>query len=468
MVFSSVSFLFYFLPIFLLFYFGVPAFLKNYVLLAASLIFYYVGVQSMVFIMLGCVLLNYGAALLIDRFRDKKYLIRWILALSVTMTIGLLFYFKYFDFILRNINTVFGLSLDVFGIVLPIGISFYVFQTLSYTIDVFRGTTFPQKNPLLLATYITMFPQLVAGPIVRYSKIERQLKNREISSDKIALGIRRFVIGLAKKVILANTLAQLCQNVRMMEEKTVLAYWLMAVAFLFQIYFDFSGYSDMAIGLGKILGFDFDENFRYPYMSKSVSEFFRRWHISLGTWFRDYVYIPLGGNQKGSVRLCLNLFFVWLLTGFWHGAAWNFVLWGVFYACLLILEKLFFEKVLDSLPTFVGNIYTVLAVLFGFVIFNASTLSEVWTNLSGMFGAGGIDIASQDSVYMLKNFFVVLVISVIAATPLMKHILEKTLIHSYGETILIIAEPIALMLLFVLSTAFLVDSSFNPFIYFRF
>ena len=359
-----------------------------------------------------------------------------------------------------------GMNLSLLRLALPIGISFYTFQIISYTLDVYRGET-AQKNIIHLAAYIAMFPQLIAGPIVRYCDIAGQLACREHSWHKVALGIRRFVIGLAKKILLANQLGELCSVFRASEEKSVLFYWLYAVAFALHIYFDFSGYSDMAIGLGKVFGFRFLENFNYPYISSSITEFWRRWHISLGTWFRDYVYIPLGGNRKGKRRQLLNILVVWMLTGFWHGAAWNFILWGLFFAVLLTLEKLWLLNILKR-NRLLAHVYTLFFVLLSFVVFNAENMGQAFSDITGLFGGGGIPFISAEAVYCLKSFGIVLLAGGVGATPAVHDFIKRLSENTVGGKILNLVEPIGLALLMLVMTAYLVDGSFNPFLYFRF
>lgn len=468
MVFSSITFLFYFLPPFLLLYFLFPDKAKNYILLIGSLIFYFWGAQMHTLIMLGCVLLNYVSALLIYRFRTRKIVKNTVFIATLTLVFSLLIYFKYIDFLINSVNGILGTGFDTLGVLLPVGISFYIFQTVSYTVDVYRGDILPRKNPFTFATYVTMFPQLVAGPIVRYKDIDSYMDKRCVSFDRVSRGISRFVIGLAKKVILANTLAELCANIRADDEKTVLLYWIWAVAFTLNIYFDFSGYSDMAIGLGSIMGFEFMENFQYPFIAKSVTEFFRRWHISLGVWFRDYVYIPLGGNRKGVVRQIFNLLVVWLLTGLWHGAAWNFVLWGLYYAILLIIEKLFLLRALQKVPAVVGHVYTVITAVLGFVIFDTVSIKEIGVRFAGMLGFGTDGFSSSATQYTLTSYLLLIVIAVIASTPVLKNIKNRIEKRQRIGVVISFLEPILVLGLFVLSVGFLVDASFNPFIYFRF
>ena len=466
MVFSGIPFLYYFLPATVLLYLAAPRKLKNAVLLLASLVFYAWGEQRLVLLFAATILLGWLLGLLIERFRGKVWS-RVFLWLSVLTTLGLLGYFKYADFFIGSLNSAFGLSLPLLRVALPIGISFYTFQLLSYTVDVYRGDVAAQKNIIDFAAYVAMFPQLIAGPIVRYSDIAGQLTERKHSLDKIASGIRRFVVGLGKKVLIANVLGQLCTQFRQTAQPSVLFHWLYAVAFMLQIYFDFSGYSDMAIGLGRLFGFDFPENFNYPYISKSITEFWRRWHMTLGSWFRDYVYIPLGGNRRGIGRQLFNILVVWMLTGLWHGAAWNFVLWGVFYALLLTAEKLGLKKVLDAHGA-LGHVYVLLAVLLGFVLFNADSLGQAGQDIAGMFAFGKLPLFSAEAVYYLRSYGVVLLLAVIGATSLPKRAiaaLSGNRVLSRGWNVL---EPLLLTGLLVVVTAYLVDGSFNPFLYFRF
>ncbi len=466
MLFSSIPFLYFFLPCVLLLYFAVPKCLKNTVIMLVSLFFYTWGEPKYVVLMATTILLNYVAGLLVERFKGKA-LSKVFMIASVAICLASLGYFKYADFFIENFNAATGLSVPLLRIALPIGISFYTFQILSYTVDVYRGDVPAQKNPINLAAYVTMFPQLIAGPIVRYSDIEKQLGNRTHSFEKFSLGVRRFVIGLAKKILIANTLGEICDTFRATDEKAVLYYWLYAVAFSLHIYFDFSGYSDMAIGLGKMFGFDFLENFNYPFISSSVTEFWRRWHMSLGSWFRDYVYIPMGGNRVSKPRWFFNIFVVWMLTGFWHGAAWNFIVWGLFFAVLLVLEKLFLLKFLNK-TRIIKRIYIALAVLISFVIFNAADMSEAFSYIGSMFGAGNLPLVNAEMLYSMKSYAVVLVLALIGSTPVIKNTalkLENS--KKLGKAVNVI-EPLVLVALMVVMTAYLVDGSFNPFLYFRF
>ena len=438
-------------------YFLVPRHFKNIILLISSLFFYAWGEPRLVILMLVTIASGYLLGIMMEKDSKRK---RLYLVLAVALFLGALGYFKYVDFFVDNFNKLTGLSIPLLKVTLPIGISFYTFQILSYTIDVYRGQVKAQKNLISLATYITMFPQLIAGPIVRYKDVAEQMESRTHSMDKVALGIRRFVFGLSKKILLANVLGEICETFRMSDDKSVLFYWMYAIAFSLHIYFDFSGYSDMAIGLGKIFGFDFMENFNYPYISKSITEFWRRWHISLGSWFRDYVYIPLGGSRVKRVRHLFNILVVWLLTGFWHGAAWNFVVWGLYFAVLLVIEKQFLLKHLEHSKV-ISRIYVLLAVVVSFVIFNASSLSQAMADIGGMLGRGNLPLVSAEAIYYLRSYAVIFVLAMIGATPVPKKIVSKWNVLQY-------VEPVVLLLLFVLVTAYLVDGSFNPFLYFRF
>lgn len=465
MLFSSIPFLYYFLPLVLAVYFLTPARFQNAVLLLASLIFYAWGEPKYVLLMLASILSGYGFGLLQERYRGQKGA-KLVCGLSVAVSLSFLLYFKYADFFLENFNAATGLGVPLLRIALPIGISFYTFQIISYTVDVYRGEP-AQKNLIHLAAYVAMFPQLIAGPIVRYSDIAQQLEHRSHSTALAAEGVRRFLIGLGKKILIANQLGELCSVFRASDEKSVLFYWLYAVAFALHIYFDFSGYSDMAIGLGKVFGFHFLENFNYPYISASITEFWRRWHISLGTWFRDYVYIPLGGNRVGRARQLLNILVVWMLTGFWHGAAWNFVVWGLMFAVLLIMEKLWLLKPLSKCRP-LAHLYVVFFVVISFVIFNAENMGQALSDIGGLFGAGGIPLVSAEAVYCLRSFALVLILAVLGATPLLRNGLVRLSQYPTAGKVLNALEPFTLFVLLLVMTGYLVDGSFNPFLYFRF
>ena len=465
MLFSSIPFLYYFLPLVLAVYFLTPARFRNAVLLLASLIFYAWGEPKYVLLMLASILSGYGFGLLQERYRGQKGA-KLVCGLSVAVSLSFLLYFKYADFFLENFNAATGLGVPLLRIALPIGISFYTFQIISYTVDVYRGEP-AQKNLIHLAAYVAMFPQLIAGPIVRYSDIAQQLEHRSHSTALAAEGVRRFLIGLGKKILIANQLGELCSVFRASDEKSVLFYWLYAVAFALHIYFDFSGYSDMAIGLGKVFGFHFLESFNYPYISASITEFWRRWHMSLGTWFRDYVYIPLGGNRVGRARQLLNILVVWMLTGFWHGAAWNFVVWGLMFAVLLIMEKLWLLKPLSKCRP-LAHLYVVFFVVISFVIFNAENMGQALSDIGGLFGAGGIPLVSAEAVYCLRSFALVLILAVFGATPLLRNGLVRLSQYPTAGKVLNALEPFTLFILLLVMTGYLVDGSFNPFLYFRF
>ena len=463
MLFSGIPFLFYFLPCVLLIYFIVPQKGRNAVLLAASLFFYGWGEPKFLLFMVFSIVQGYVFARLIGRGRRKKL----FLTLSLVLSFALLGYCKYADFFIENFNAATGLSLPLLKIALPIGISFYTFQIASYEIDVYRGDVAAQHNFIDFAAYVAMFPQLIAGPIVRYRDIAPQLKERTHSLEAAASGASRFAVGLGKKVLVANVLAQLVSAYKASAEQTALYAWLYAIAFTLQIYFDFSGYSDMAIGLGRIFGFTFPENFRYPYIAKSITEFWRRWHMSLGTWFRDYLYIPLGGSRGSRIRHIFNILVVWMATGFWHGAAWNFVFWGLFYAVLLMAEKFFLLPALKkgrALP----HVYVLLAVTLGFVLFDAASLKDALHQLGTLFGAGTASGLGTEALYMLRSYGVVLALAVLGATPLPAMLWKKVQEAKSLAPVLTVAEPICTFALLALCTAFLVDGSFNPFLYFRF
>ena len=474
MLFSSIPFLYYFLPAVLILYFAVPFKFKNLVLLISSLFFYFYGEPIYVLLMIGSCLSSYIHGLLIDKTRGTKWSKFWLVS-SVTTSLLLLGFFKYSDFFISNINSLFSSKISLLGVILPIGISFYTFQTLSYTVDVYRGDAKVQKSFVRLATYVALFPQLIAGPIVRYTTVEEDLSERKHTLEGFASGATRFVIGLGKKVLVADVLYEVIAAFRVSNDKSVLFYWLYAVAFGLQIYFDFSGYSDMAIGLGRIFGFRFLENFNYPYISKSVAEFWRRWHMSLGSWFRDYVYIPLGGNRVSSLRWVFNTLVVWMLTGFWHGANWTFIIWGLYFALFLMLEKFFLKKILDKIPSVFSHVYVVFVVMISFVIFNADTagtgesaITVAIKDIGGMFGAGNIPLVSKEALHYLSNYGVMLVVALIGATPLLKWSVEKLKNIKATAVAVDICEPIFVCAILVLVSAVFVNGSFSPFLYFQF
>ena len=466
MLFSSIPFLYYFLPCVLLLYLIAPRKLKNSVLLLSSLFFYGWGEPKYLILMLLSITQGYIFGRLVEKYRGQKRA-KLFLSLSVVFSFLMLGYCKYADFFISSFNAVTGLSIPLLKIALPIGISFYTFQIVSYVIDVYRGDVAAQRNYVNLAAYISMFPQLIAGPIVRYADIAGQLENRTHSTAKTSLGVRRFIIGLSKKILLANVLGELVDVFKNTDERSVLFYWLYAVAYTLHIYFDFSGYSDMAIGLGHVFGFDFLENFNYPFISRSITEFWRRWHMSLGSWFRDYLYIPLGGNRVPRGRWIFNIAVVWAATGLWHGAAWNFVAWGIFFAVLLVLEKLFLKKWLEHAPAR-GHVYVMLLVIISFVLFDATSLRGAGETIGAMFGADGLPAVSFEALYNLRSYAVVLILGIIGSTPLPKLAVERIRKTSGGAVLINAAEPVVLVALLAVSTAFLIDGSFNPFLYFRF
>ena len=463
MLFTSISFLYYFLPIVIVAYFLVQKKLKNLVLFIASMLFYFYGEPKYIILMITEILIAYIGAILINRYKSKT-----LLVIVVTIHICLLAIFKYTDFFIENLNNIFNLKLSLLRIALPIGISFYTFQIISYEIDVFKEKVKVQTNLLKLATYVSLFPQLIAGPIVRYETIDKELSNRTHSFENFAYGARRFTIGLAKKVLIANMLGELCNSFSATNEKSVLFYWMFGISYMLQVYFDFSAYSDMAIGLGRIFGFHFLENFNYPYISKSITEFWRRWHISLGSWFRDYVYIPLGGSRSGKKILIRNLLIVWTLTGIWHGASWNFIIWGLMFGIILIIEKLFLTKHLEKLPSILKRTYVLIIVMISFIIFNASTLKEAFTNIIGLFGLNGECFVNSYTLYYLKNYLIIIIAGIIGATPILKELIQSLRKKSRINKIINIIEPVYMVVLILIVTSYLIDNSYNPFLYFRF
>lgn len=461
MIFSSIPFLYYFLPLVLLVYFLMPWRGKNAVLLIASLIFYGWGEPKLLGLMVLTIALFYGCGLAIGRCEAKRWKKIW-LGVSVVCGVGLLAVFKYADFFIGSFNSLTGLSIPLLKLALPVGISFYTFQCLSYTIDVYRGNVPAQKNPISFGAYVALFPQLIAGPIVRYVDVARELDSRTHSWENVSLGLRRFLVGLGKKVILADNFALLIKLFRESSEPSVLFYWMYAAAFMLNIYFDFSGYSDMAIGLGRIFGFRFCENFDYPYLSKSVTEFWRRWHMSLGSWFRDYVYIPLGGNRVSKGRWVCNILAVWMLTGLWHGAAWNFVLWGLVFAVLLLAEK--WIPALGRLPAVVRHGYVLLAVMLSFVLFNAESFAQVGRDFASLFGFGGLPGVTVATWYYLRSFGLLFLLGILGATPLPKRMGSRLAQTKAGPVL----EALLMLALLAVCTGYLVDGSFSPFLYFRF
>lgn len=470
MVFSSLVFLFVFLPLTLLLYFSVPRRLRNTILLIVSLIFYAWGEPIYIILMLFSTVTDFVHGLLVERYRNQPKKAKLVVLSSITINLGLLVFFKYSTFLLTNINLLFHTNFYIPQMFLPIGISFYTFQTMSYTIDVFRQEAKAKKNMIDLGAYVTMFPQLIAGPIVRYQTIANQLDHRVESEDLFAKGIWRFTIGLGKKVLLANNIGLLWNQIQLteMSDLSILMAWLGLVAFGFQIYFDFSGYSDMAIGLGYLLGFELLENFNYPYISQSITEFWRRWHISLGSWFRDYVYIPLGGNRKGKKRMYLNLFIVWMLTGLWHGASWNFVLWGLYFGILIIIEKAFLLFWLSRAPRWMRHVYTIILLLIGWGLFAFEDFHQLINYFTVLFGLRNATWVNQETLYYLSQNIILFVLLTIASTPMIRLIGQKLFNSPYGSVIKAFIVPMICLLILIASTAYLVDSSYNPFLYFRF
>lgn len=468
MVFSSLLFLFIFLPSLVLIYYVSPRKFRNLILFIASLIFYAWGEPIYILIMIFSSLVDYTHGILIDKHRENELISKIILLSSIVINLGLLGFFKYYDFIISTINGFLGISLKTLNLPLPIGISFYTFQTMSYTIDVYRGKTSVQRNIIDFGTYVSLFSQLVAGPIVVYKTIEEQLKHRKETLDSFGQGAERFIIGLGKKVLLANNIGLLWDEIQKIPsgDLTVVTAWLGIIAFAFQIYFDFSGYSDMAIGLSKMFGFEFPENFNYPYASKSITEFWRRWHISLGNWFKDYAYIPLGGNRCSNLKNYRNLFIVWFLTGLWHGASWNFILWGIYFGVIIALEKAILLKWLKKMPSFFNHFYALFLILIGWVLFSFENLTNGMQYLGAMFGSLGKGIINSDSLYFLYNYALIIIILILASTPIPFRLFNKLL--EKHRNIYYTTSFIGNVAIMFLSVAYLVDASYNPFLYFRF
>jgi alginate O-acetyltransferase complex protein AlgI len=468
MLFSSIPFLFYFLPLFFALYFIMPAKARNAALLLASLGFYFYGERGYVLLLVFSSVMDYTISLIIEKNRGKPSA-KAALLVSVVGNLLILGFFKYTDFFIGNINTLFSLSLPLLHIHLPLGISFYTFQTMSYTIDVYRGDAEPQRSPIDFAAYVTMFPQLVAGPIVRYQTVAGSLKKRLHSWEDISCGVTRFVIGLAKKVLIANTLGQLNAAALEPHSPSVLFYWIAVISFMLQIYFDFSGYSDMAIGLGRVLGFRFLENFNYPFIAKSISEFWRRWHISMGTWFREYIYIPLGGNRVSRLKWMRNIAVVWFVTGLWHGAAWNFIFWGLYFGVVLAAEKLWLDKWLEKLPAALRHVYTLTVVTFSFVIFLIEDNNIIIEYFKGMTGLlPDVPALTGESVYYLRSYGFVLLLAVFGATPVLRDHIAKLRSGAKTNAVIDNLAPVFNAVMLIISAAYLVDDSFNPFLYFRF
>ena len=452
MVFTSINFLYYFLPTVLILYFIVPKKYKNLLLLISSLLFYFYGEPKYIILMIIEIVLAYFEARLIEKYKSKE-----IFIFSIFIHVLLLCIFKYTNFLITNINGIFNTNISLLNIVLPIG----------YLVDVYKEKVKAQKNFISLATYVSLFPQLIAGPIVRYETINDELDNRKQTFNDFSSGISRFIIGLSKKVLIANILGELCNIFILSNEKTVLFYWIYGISYSLQIYFDFSAYSDMAIGLGRMFGFHFMENFDYPYISKSITEFWRRWHISLSSWFKDYVYIPLGGSREGTFKLIRNILIVWLLTGLWHGSEWTFVIWGMFIGILLVIEKLLLNKYIEKLPSIVRRIYTLFIIMISFIIFSGSNINESFNNIVGLFNFSNPFI-NKFTIHYLKDYGLVLIIAIFLSTPILKNTIIKLKENKKINNIINILDIIVLLILLVIVTSYLIDSSYNPFLYFRF
>ena len=465
MLFTSISFLYYFLPALIIIYFITPKKYKNIILLIASLLFYFYGEPKYVFLMILEIIIAYIGAILIDKYKNQS---KNILIITLFIHVFLLIIFKYTDFIIQTINDISNANIKLLNIALPIGISFYTFQIISYIIDVYNGKVKVQRNIIKLATYVSLFPQLVAGPIVRYQTVEKELDNRVHSFNNFAYGIRRFSVGLAKKVLIANALGELCSKASATSEGTVVFFWIFGISYMLQLYFDFSAYSDMAIGLGRIFGFHFPENFNYPYISKSITEFWRRWHISLSTWFKDYVYIPLGGNRVSRYKQIRNILIVWLLTGIWHGANWTFLIWGLLFGIILIIEKIFLNKFMEKLPSFIRRIYVLFIVMILFIIFSSDNMSVALSNIKGLFGMNGEAFINDYTLHYLNSYLPVLIIALFGATPFIKILIDKLRKNKYVNNIINILEPILIVVILIVVTSYLIDNSYNPFLYFRF
>ena len=459
MVFSSILFFFFFLPIVLIFYYLVPFKLKNYVLLVFSLIFYAWGEPVYIILMIFSCLLNYFYALYHDKVKNKKLLF----ILCIVANLLILGFFKYADFLIDIINSIFRLNINPLKLALPIGISFFTFQTMSYSIDVYRSSVVPERNFFYFTTYVSMFPQLIAGPIVRYETISKELYKRDINFNNFSDGLLRFMQGLFKKVLIANNIGYLWTTLSSMESLSIASAWLGIIAYTFQIYFDFSAYSDMAIGMGKMLGFNYLENFNYPYISKSVTEFWRRWNISLSSWFKDYVYIPLGGSKCSRIKHIRNILIVWCLTGIWHGASYNFMLWGLYYGIILIIEKFFLKDFLSKLPNTLKHIYTMLVVIIGWLIFASTDLSMFSVYFSNMFNIFKYPFIDETFIYYFKSYFIIIVISTLLSMPIYQNIKKK--LNSRGWMII---SLILYLVFFFITVSYLVSDSYNPFLYFRF
>ncbi len=463
MVFASITFLYYFLPIFLILYFIFPKKYKNIVLLIFSFIFYFYGEPKYILLMLIEVFFSYFMTLSLEKNKSKS-----LLGIIISFHIFLLCVFKYFNFIITNINSIFGGNISLLNIVLPIGISFYTFQIISYEVDVYRGKVKASKSLIDYMTYVFLFPQLIAGPIVRYETISKELKSRKVTLEDFSYGVNRFIIGLFKKVVIANNIGELCNILNNSSEVSVLLYWVLGISYMLQIYFDFSGYSDIAIGIGRMIGFKFPENFNYPYIANSVTDFWRRWHMTLSSWFRDYVYIPLGGNRVSTLKHIRNILVVWMLTGLWHGASWNFIIWGIYFGVILIIEKYCLNKVLEKLPRVIRNIYAMFIVMISFIIFSSDDISSALVAIKGLFSFSSLKFSNDFIIYYIRSYGVILIGGLVLCTPLIKNVIDKLRENKILNYIINIFEVIILVLVLVVITSMLIDSSYNPFLYFRF
>ncbi len=462
MLFTSISFLYYFLPVVLILYLIVPNKFKNVVLLLASIVFYFFGEGLYLLLILLEIVVAYIGATLIEKSHSKNTLI-----IFISFHLGLLGLFKYSNFFIENINSIFRSNFNLLSLILPLGISFYTFQIISYLVDVYRKECRTQKNIFKFILYVSLFPQLVAGPIVRYSDISKEIDGRKIGFEDFSYGVRRFILGLAKKVLIANMLGEVV-NAFGVVDKSVMFYWLFAISYMLQLYFDFSAYSDMAIGLGRMFGFHFLENFNYPYIAQSITEFWRRWHISLSSWFRDYVYIPLGGSRCGKKKLVRNILIIWMLTGFWHGASWNFIVWGLLFGVLLTIEKLVIGDKIEKIPKVIRHLYVLFVVMISFIIFNSNDIISAFHNISGLFGGGGEVFINDVCLYYLNSYGLILLMACFGATPICKNLVEKISKNKTGKKIINILEPVYLGVLLLIVTTYLIDGSYNPFLYFRF
>jgi len=466
MVFSSITFIYYFLPVVLFLYYLTPSKFKNLTLLLSSLFFYFYGEPKYILVLLFSCFSNYLLAKLMSKSPKKSHQNLYLI-LAIIIDLGCLCYFKYTNFFLDNLNNLLNINIPFLNVIMPIGISFFTFQTLSYVIDVYNKKVEASKSFISFASYVSLFPQLIAGPIVRYSDITKELEKKDLSFDNFGLGVRRFITGLSKKVLVANVIGEMINILTDIPNPSVVSYIMIAFGYSLQIYFDFSGYSDMAIGLGKMLGFNFLENFNYPFIAKSITDFWRRWHISLSSFLRDYVYIPLGGNRVSQLKHIRNIFVVWLLTGFWHGAAWNFIIWGLYFGVILIIEKYFFSKFLNNHPV-IGHIYTIILVLISFLIFSLPSMSDTFIFLKNMLGFTDIPFINSETIYYLKSYLIIIIIALIGSTPIIKTTYNKLINNNKYRLVLELGEVIICFTLLLTVTAYLIDSSFNPFLYFRF